>query len=105
MADFDSPFDTVSTLAEVLSSDDEMLSLELGTLCKKYPDVSHEQIFCLLLLRGDLARGEAKNLTAEFVAEGKTANRTLHARSILTQVCVIVYAVVYDPGPVLWQFF
>ena len=91
MADFDSPFDTVSTLAEVLSSDDEMLSLELGTLCKRYPDVSHEQIFCLLLLRGDLARGEAKNLTAEFVAEGETANRTLHARSILTQVCVIVW--------------
>merc|ERR1712242_129063 len=62
MADFDSPFDTVSILAEVLASDDEMLSLELGTLCKRYPDVSHEQIFCLLLLRGDLARGDAKQL-------------------------------------------
>jgi len=88
MADFDSPFDTVSTLAEVLSSDDEMLSLELGTLCKRYPDVSHEQIFCLLLLRGDLARGDAKQLTSEFVVEGGTANRTLHARSILSQVNV-----------------
>ena len=88
MADFDSPFDTVSTLAEVLSSDDEMLSLELGTLCKRYPDVSHEQIFCLLLLRGDLARGEAKQLTSEFVQEGGTANKTLHARSILSQVNV-----------------
>merc|ERR1711892_573943 len=88
MADFDPPFDTVSTLAEVLSSDDEMLSLELGTLCKRYPDVSHEQIFCLLLLRGDLARGEAKQLTSEFVVEGGTANRTLHARSILSQVNV-----------------
>ena len=52
MADFDSPFDTVATLGEVLSSDDEMLSLELGTLCKRYPDVSHEQIFCLLSLPG-----------------------------------------------------
>ena len=86
MADFDSPFDTVATLAEVLSSDDEMLSLELGTLCKRYPDVSHEQIFCLLLLRGDLARGDAKHLTSEFVVEGGTANKTLHARSILSQV-------------------
>jgi len=27
MADFDSPFDTLSILAEVVSSDDEMLSL------------------------------------------------------------------------------
>ena len=86
MGDFDSPFDTVAMLAEVLSSDDEMLSLELGTLCKRYPDVSHEQIFCLLLLRGDLARGEAKQLTSEVVVEGGTANRTLHARSILSQV-------------------
>ena len=86
MADFDSPLDTVATLAEVLSFDDKVLSLELGTLCKRYPDVSHEQIFCLLLLRGDLAREEAKQLTSEFVVEGGTANRTLHARSILSQV-------------------
>ena len=73
MADFDSPFDTLATLAGVLSSDEEMVckhipsqniipslfqvSLELGTLCKKYPDVTHEQLLCLLLLRGDLIRG------------------------------------------------
>ena len=47
-------------LAEVLSFDDVMLSLELGTLCKRYPDMSHEQIFSLLLPREDLAKGEAK---------------------------------------------
>ena len=63
-----------------------MLSLELGTLCKKYPDVSHEQILCLLLLRGDLPRNEAKQLTAGFVPEGGTASKTLHAKSILSQV-------------------
>jgi len=88
MADFDSPFDTVSTLAEVLGSDEEMLSLELGTLCKRYPDVSHEQILCLLLLRGDLNRTDAKQLTVEFVSEGGIANSALHARSILSQVNV-----------------
>lgn len=33
------------------------VSLELGTLCKKYPDVTHEQLLCLLLLRGDQNRG------------------------------------------------
>merc|ERR1719447_1945610 len=88
MADFDSPFDTVSTLAEVLGSDEEMLSLELGTLCKRYPDVSHEQILCLLLLRGDLNRTDAKRLTVEFVSEGGIANSALHARSILSQVNV-----------------
>lgn len=87
MADFDSPFDTLAILAEVVSSDDEMLPLELGTLCQRYPDVSHEQIFCLLLLRGDMNRSDAKQLAGEFVAEGGT-NRTLHARSILSQVHV-----------------
>ena len=85
MADFDSPFETLAILAEVVSSDDEMLSLELGTLCQRYPDVSHEQIFCLLLLRGDMNRSDAKQLAGEFVAEGGN-NRTLHARSILSQV-------------------
>ena len=73
---------------QVLSSDDEMLSLELGTLCKRYPDVSHDQLLCLLLLRGDLARAEAKQLAGEFVPEGGAANKTLHARSILSQVVV-----------------
>ena len=43
-----------------MASDEEMLSLELGTLCKRYPDVSHEQILCLLLLRADLPRWGTK---------------------------------------------
>jgi hypothetical protein len=32
MADFDSPFDTLAILAEVVSSDDEMLSLGKRTV-------------------------------------------------------------------------
>jgi hypothetical protein len=36
MADFDSPFDTLAILAEVVSSDDEMLSL--GKRKYFYPD-------------------------------------------------------------------
>ena len=32
--DFDSPFDAVSALAEVLNSDSEMLFLDIGTLVK-----------------------------------------------------------------------
>ena len=62
------------------------VSLELGTLCKKYPDVSHEQLLCLLLLRGDHNKADAKQLASEFVAEGATANKAFHARSILSQV-------------------
>jgi len=87
MADYDSPFDTLATLAEVLGSDDEMISLELGTVCKRYPDVSHEQIFCLLLLRGDLNRSDAKMMAGEYVSE-VGSDKPLHAKSILSQVHV-----------------
>lgn len=54
MADFDSPFKAIEALAEVIGCDDEMLALDIGTLVKKYPDVSHDQLLCLLNMRGDL---------------------------------------------------
>ena len=54
LADFDSPFKAIEALAEVLRCDDEMLSLDIGTLVKKYPDVTHDQLLCLLNMRGDL---------------------------------------------------
>ena len=44
VADFDSPFDAVSQLSELLKQDDsDWLALDIGTLVKKYPDVSQEQ--------------------------------------------------------------
>lgn len=54
LADFDSPFKAIEALAEVLGCDDEMLALDIGTLVKKYPDVSQDQLLCLLTMRGDL---------------------------------------------------
>jgi hypothetical protein len=44
MADFDSPFDALALLAEVLGSDEEMLFLDIGTLVKRYPDVTFDQV-------------------------------------------------------------
>ena len=44
MADFDSPFDALSLLSEVLASDEDMLYLDIGTLVKRYPDVTHDQV-------------------------------------------------------------
>ena len=44
VADFDSPFDAISQLSELLKQDDsDWLALDIGTLVKKYPDVSQEQ--------------------------------------------------------------
>ena len=88
MEDYDSPFDTIALLAEVLAADLEMMSLDLGTLCQRYPDITHDQIFCLLLLRGDLgSRQEAQKMAEDYVKEGGES-KPLHARSIFSQVNV-----------------
>ncbi|TRY62619.1 hypothetical protein TCAL_00416 [Tigriopus californicus] len=89
MADFDSPFDALSLLAEVLKSDEELLSLDIGTLVKRYSDITHDQLLCLLLLRGDLSKTVAKEIAQESVPEGvRNRGGTLHAKSILSQVQV-----------------
>ncbi len=90
MADFDSPFDALTILADILRSDEEMLSLEIGNLVKRYPDVTHEQLVCLLLLRGDLGRNDARDTASESVPAdpGDGGRSALHARSILSQVQV-----------------
>lgn len=49
MADFDSPFDALALLAEVLISDEDMLFLDIGTLVKRYPDITNEQVAVFLL--------------------------------------------------------
>lgn len=71
-----------------MKSDEEMLSLDIGTLVKSYPDLTHEQLMCLLLLRGDMGRNDARDTANEAVPEGNNSKSTLHARSILSQVQV-----------------
>jgi len=59
--DKDSPFDAVVKLSEVLKSEDsEILSLDLHTLVKMYPDITEDQMTRLLGLRGDLSRSEIR---------------------------------------------
>ena len=89
MADFDSPFDALALLAEVLGTDEEMLALDIGTLVKRYSDVTHDQVLCLLLLRGDLPKGEARLTAQEFVPEQQQGRSQSHqAKSIFSQVAV-----------------
>ena len=89
---FDSPFDALILLAEVLKADEDMLLLDIGTLVKKYPDLSHDQLFCLLMLRGDITRTAAKEMASEGVpeaADGDYASaRRLKVKSILSEVIV-----------------
>ena len=50
-----SPTDVLPILAEVLKlKDPTMMSLELGTLVNKYPDIQKDHLVALLYLRSDL---------------------------------------------------
>jgi len=92
MADFDSPFKaigaTTGSLAEVLGQTDvDMLALDIGSLVKKYPDLSHDQLLCLLNMRGDLKNNEARQMAQEFIPD-EPVRSALQAKSIFSQVNV-----------------
>ena len=57
----------IISLAELVKSDLEMLSLEFHTLIKKYPDFTQDQLVCLLSLRGDV--GWVKQTVTDLFAD------------------------------------
>ncbi|CAH1153644.1 unnamed protein product [Phaedon cochleariae] len=54
-------FDAVIMLAEVLKSDDDMLSFELHRVVEKYPDITEDHLLRLLSFRGDLSKSDIKD--------------------------------------------
>ncbi len=80
----DAPQEAIVALAEVVKSDLEMMSLELHGLLKKYPDLSLEQLVCLLSLRGDIGRLEVRQMAADLLSD--TVNERTHKTTILSQV-------------------
>ena len=87
LADFDSPFKAIEALAEVLGTDEDMIALDIGTLVKKYPDVTQDQLLCLLLLRGDKPKSEAREIAQEYIPDSIRPS-TLQAKSIFSKVQV-----------------
>lgn len=59
--DEDSPFEAITMLAEVLKSDDDMLSFDLHRVVEKYPDITEDHLLRLLSLRGDLSKADVKD--------------------------------------------
>lgn len=82
------PLDALPLLAEVLKmKDTSLLSLEVSGLIKRYPDISGEHLQSLLLLRGDMARNEARTLVAEMRADDQplsAANRSIFSDIVIT---------------------
>merc|ERR1719192_861331 len=63
------PTDVLPILAEVLKlKDPTMMSLELGTLVNKYPDIQKDHLVALLFLRSD-CKGTALQLVNEILGE------------------------------------
>lgn len=85
--DKDSPFDAVVKLSEILKSEDsEILSLDLHTLVKMYPDISEDQITRLLSLRGDLSRSEIREKVQFAIHGNKELSNTTLTKSIFQQI-------------------
>ncbi|XP_071438678.1 exocyst complex component 3 isoform X2 [Hetaerina americana] len=77
-ANFDSPFDIIRNLAEVLKSEDpEILSLDLHGIADKYPDVTPEQLTQLLSLRGDISRSDAREKVSFIFNANKNKQREI----------------------------
>lgn len=87
VAKFDSPFEIINTLAEVLKSEDpEILSLDLHGLVDKYPDVTQDHLIHLLSLRGDISRSEARERVAYIMQTNKTRKRPTNPKSIFSLI-------------------
>lgn len=85
--DKDSPFDAVVKLSEVLKSEDsEILSLDLHTLVKMYPDITEDQMTRLLSLRGDLSRSEIREKVQYAIQGNKELAGTTLTKSIFQQI-------------------
>jgi len=85
--DKDSPFDAVVKLSEVLKSEDsEILSLDLHTLVKMYPDMTEDQITRLLSLRGDLSRSEIREKVQYAIQGNRELAGTTLTKSIFQQI-------------------
>ncbi|KAK0175117.1 hypothetical protein PV327_008896 [Microctonus hyperodae] len=76
VGNFDSPFEIIKRLAEVLRCEDsEILSLDLHSLVEKYPDMTEDHLVRLLSLRGDIPKSEAKEKVS-YIYEAQKNRRT-----------------------------
>ena len=88
-ADFDSPFNALGSLAKVLGqSEVGMLILDVESLVREYPDLSKDQLTCLLNLRGDLETNKVKQIVEDSIP--KEPKSTLQAKSIFSKFKVEV---------------
>lgn len=82
----DGPQEAIAAMAEIIKCDLDMLRLDLHTFVKKYPDVSHDQLVCLLNARGDIGWLDARNYATDVLAD--CANDRGTKSTMFTQIQV-----------------
>jgi len=81
------PFSAIEAVAEVIKVEDlDILSLELHSLIKHYPDLTKEQLMAILSLRGDIGRFELKQKASEIIPGNTALPRGPMPLSIFSQV-------------------
>lgn len=90
VGNYNSPFEIIKRLAEVLRCEDsEILSLDLHSLVEKYPDMTEDHLVRLLSLRGDIPRGEAREKVS-YILEAQRNRKTPQTitNSIFKQIVI-----------------
>jgi len=86
----ENPFDAIEAIAEIIKVEDlDILSLELHSFVKHYPDMTREQLMALLGLRGDIGRFDLKQKASEILpseSESPTGTRVSVPQSIFSQI-------------------
>ncbi|CAG7721652.1 unnamed protein product [Allacma fusca] len=83
----DCPFDAVKAIAEVINVEDlDMLSLELHSFIKHYPDLTKEQLMAILSVRGDIGRFDLKAKATEIMPGNTAVRKGPIPNSIFSQV-------------------
>ncbi|KAK2587600.1 hypothetical protein KPH14_003727 [Odynerus spinipes] len=91
VGNYNSPFEIIKRLAEVLRCEDsEILSLDLHSLVEKYPDMTEDHLVRLLSLRGDIPRGEAREKVSYILEaqRNRKTSQTITTNSIFKQIVI-----------------
>lgn len=99
VGNYNSPFEIIKRLAEVLRCEDsEILSLDLHSLVEKYPDMTEDHLVRLLSLRGDIPRGEAREKVS-YILEAQRNRKTPQTitNSIFKQIVIQDSFLIWKP--------
>ncbi|VDK32745.1 unnamed protein product [Taenia asiatica] len=70
-------YEAIGLIGRFLTNDDRgMLSLDVGRLQQSFPDVRTDQIYTILMLRGDIRSNDAQELAISVTQGAKTSNPT-----------------------------